>query len=70
MQKAQAEVDEVLKKSRLPSVEDIASFPYVTALFKEVLRLTPPAPLRERVSHAEGIMAHADILMQHSRTKP
>lgn len=43
--KAQAEVDEVLGKSRLPSVDDEARFPYVTAVLKEVLRSTPVAPL-------------------------
>lgn len=40
-QKAQAEVDGVLTKSRLPSVKDEAAFPYVTAVLKEVLRATP-----------------------------
>lgn len=36
--KAQAEVDRVIGKDRLPDFSDEPSLPYVTALVKEVLR--------------------------------
>lgn len=44
-QKAQAEIDGVLGKSRLPTVDDQAAFPYVTAVLQETLRCTPVAAL-------------------------
>lgn len=42
-QKAQAEIDEVLKGS-LPTFEDRENLPYVAALVKEVLRWKPVLP--------------------------
>lgn len=36
--KAQAELDKVVGRDRLPKIADRASLPYVEALFKEVLR--------------------------------
>ncbi|KAJ7097114.1 cytochrome P450 [Mycena belliarum] len=43
--KAQAEIDSVIGKSRLPSFEDESALPYVSALVKEVLRWRTVAPL-------------------------
>ncbi|KAI0295337.1 CyP450 monooxygenase [Multifurca ochricompacta] len=43
--KAQAEIDSVTGGSRLPDFSDMASFPYVDAVIKEVLRWHPVAPL-------------------------
>lgn len=37
--KAQAEIDSVIGKGRLPEFEDRESLPYVGALMKEILRL-------------------------------
>jgi cytochrome P450 len=45
--RAQAEIDSVVGNSRLPSHEDRTNLPYVEALFKEVLRWNPVAPLGE-----------------------
>jgi len=42
---AQAEIDQVVGKSRLPDFSDEASLPYVQAVLKEVLRWHPVAPL-------------------------
>jgi hypothetical protein len=41
---AQAEIDAVTGKTRLPTFEDHDSFPYVAALIKEVHRWEPVAP--------------------------
>ena len=43
--KAQAEVDRVVGRDRLPDFSDESSLPYVTALVKEVLRYWTIAPL-------------------------
>ncbi|TFK81327.1 cytochrome P450 [Polyporus arcularius HHB13444] len=43
--KAQAEVDRVIGRDRLPDFSDEPSIPYVTALVKEVLRWRPVTPL-------------------------
>jgi cytochrome P450 len=45
--KAQAEIDDVIGKGILPSLEDESRLPYVNALIKEVLRYAPVAPLGE-----------------------
>ncbi|KAL5639453.1 hypothetical protein ACGC1H_006825 [Rhizoctonia solani] len=42
---AQKEIDEVLGKDRLPTFADRASLPYVEALYKEVMRWQPIAPI-------------------------
>ncbi len=43
--KAQAEIDEVVGKGRLPVFSDEEELPYVQAVLKEVLRWHPVAPL-------------------------
>ena len=43
--RAQAEVDQVVGQSRLPSWDDHDSLPYLEALVKEVLRWNPVTPL-------------------------
>ncbi|KIK79440.1 hypothetical protein PAXRUDRAFT_280461 [Paxillus rubicundulus Ve08.2h10] len=43
--RAQAEIDEVVGKDRLPTWADEASLPYVTSVIKEVLRVAPVARL-------------------------
>ena len=45
--KAQAEVDRVLG-DRMPTIEDVKELTYISALFKETLRLYPPVPLLSR----------------------
>ncbi|KAF9235570.1 cytochrome P450 [Melanogaster broomeanus] len=44
-EKAQAQIDEVVGKDRLPTLNDRASLPYVDAILRETLRFSPPAPL-------------------------
>ncbi|KAF8308928.1 cytochrome P450 [Clavulina sp. PMI_390] len=43
--KAQAELDSVVGPGRLPCVGDISSLPYIEAMYKEVLRWRPVAPI-------------------------
>ncbi|KAI0821232.1 cytochrome P450 [Irpex lacteus] len=45
MRKAQAELDDVIGRSRPPSFHDIAGLPYIQAVVKETLRWRPVAPL-------------------------
>jgi len=49
--KAQAEIDQVVGRHRLPNLDDRSSLPYVNAVIKEILRYAPVAPLglRHRV---------------------
>ena len=42
---AQAELDAVVGRSRIPTFSDASSLPYVQAVVKEVLRWRPPLPL-------------------------
>ena len=44
-EKAQAEIDRVIGTDRLPTFEDRPSMPYVEAMYKEVMRWRPIAPL-------------------------
>ena len=43
--KAQAELDAVVGRTRLPTFADAPNLPYVRAIVKEVLRWRPPVPL-------------------------
>ncbi|KIY72390.1 cytochrome P450 [Cylindrobasidium torrendii FP15055 ss-10] len=46
--KAQAEIDAVIGRDRLPTLDDRDSLPYVNALIKELLRVHPPVPTGTR----------------------
>ncbi|KAF5342805.1 hypothetical protein D9758_013368 [Tetrapyrgos nigripes] len=48
MKKAQAEIDAVVGRDRLPTFEDRDHLPYIQAIVKEVLRWRPVAPLVPR----------------------
>ncbi|KAI0263951.1 cytochrome P450 [Gloeopeniophorella convolvens] len=43
--KAQAEIDAIIGRDRLPTFDDRPSLPYIDAICKEVLRWRPIAPL-------------------------
>lgn len=43
--KAQQEIDSVVGKDRLPSLDDRENLPYVEAVMREVFRINPVAPL-------------------------
>jgi cytochrome P450 len=44
LHKAQAEVDRVVGRDRVPNFEDRPNLPYIRALVKETLRWWPPSP--------------------------
>lgn len=44
-EKAQAQIDEVVGKNRLPTLEDRPMLPFVDAVYWETLRYNPVAPL-------------------------
>jgi len=43
--KAQADIDRVIGKDRLPDFDDRPALPYVDAILRETLRWYPAAPL-------------------------
>ncbi|KAF9064350.1 cytochrome P450 [Rhodocollybia butyracea] len=43
--KAQAEIDHVIGRDRLPTFEDRQSLPYVESIYREIMRMHPPALL-------------------------
>ena len=43
--KAQAELDQVVGRDRLPELSDRANLPYLRSIMAEVLRWSPAAPL-------------------------
>ena len=43
--RAQMEIDEVVGRNRLPTIEDLDNLPYVKALISEVLRWHPVGPI-------------------------
>ena len=42
---AQAQIDAVVGNTRLPTIKDRPSLPYVDAILREMLRNSPPVPL-------------------------
>jgi cytochrome P450 len=44
-EKAQAEIDTVVGKDRLPTMDDRPSLPYLDAIFREIFRYSPIVPL-------------------------
>ncbi len=45
MRKAQAELDAVMGRDRVPTFEDADSLPYIRAVVRETLRWRPPSTL-------------------------
>lgn len=52
--KAQAEIDRVVGRQRLPGFEDRNSLPYIEAIYREILRWKPPVPLGVPHATTEG----------------
>lgn len=57
--KAQEEIDAVTGRERLPTFEDRAKLPYVSAIYKELLRWKPVVPLG--TSNPSLLMRNFDI---------
>jgi cytochrome P450 len=45
VKKAQVEIDSVVGRERIPSLDDRLALPYTDALVQEVMRMYPPAPV-------------------------
>ena len=46
-ERAQAQIDAVVGKDRLPTIDDRPLLPYLDAIFRETIRYSPVAPLCE-----------------------
>ena len=46
-EKAQAQIDAVVGKDRLPTIDDRPLLPFVDAIFRETIRYSPLLPLCE-----------------------
>ncbi|KAF8436532.1 cytochrome P450 [Boletus edulis BED1] len=55
-EKAQAQIDAVVGRDRLPGMEDRPLLPFIDAIFRETIRYSPIGPLS--IPHAAGSMAH------------
>lgn len=64
--KAQAEIDVVTGRERLPTFDDRPRLPYVDAVCRELLRWRPPIPLGEFCT-IDGSRTQIDRTI-HSRT--
>ncbi|KAG1881343.1 cytochrome P450 [Suillus tomentosus] len=53
--RAQAEIDSVVGRDRLPTFEDRASLPYVESVLRETLRWQPAVPLAPRATSSDDI---------------
>ena len=59
--KAQAEIDAIVGRDRLPTMEDVDKLVYVQAMLKEVLRWHPVGPLgmQHTSSEVSGVSLYA-----------
>ena len=53
-EKAQAQIDDVVGKDRLPTMDDRPLLPFIDAILRETLRYSPVAPLCEVLLHLVG----------------
>lgn len=62
MRRAQAQIDEVVGRDRLPSFSDRERLPYIEAMVKEVLRWRPVGPI--------GLPRQTAEVRDYSRNSP
>jgi len=58
--RAQAEIDSVIGKDRLPTFEDRASLPYIDAIKQEVFRWAPVKPLGGNLRYGDNVSTQAE----------
>ncbi|RAH70575.1 cytochrome P450 [Aspergillus aculeatinus CBS 121060] len=68
--KAQAEIDEVIGKNRLPTFNDRSDLPYINALVKEVLRWHPVTPMALPHTNVESDSFHGYFIPKESIILP
>jgi cytochrome P450 len=61
MRKAQAQIDSVVGRDRVPTFADRPHLPYLRALVKELLRWRPAGPMGMQISR------HCELLLIYSR---
>ncbi|ELU43725.1 cytochrome P450 domain-containing protein [Rhizoctonia solani AG-1 IA] len=66
IQKAQAEIDSVVGRERIPNLQDRDSLPYTEAVLLEVMRFCPPAPLATLQPRPLNSMAIKSVKVQLS----
>jgi len=59
--KAQDELDPVVGRDRLPTVDDRPSLPFVDAVCKEVLRWRPPTPACKLIGYSDNVWALGSV---------
>ena len=64
--KGQEEIGRVVGRDRLPTFEDRFSLPYVEAIYRELMRLHPPAPLGKCLQMSELLCDFEIIVYQES----
>jgi cytochrome P450 len=63
MRKAQAEIDSVVGRDRVPTFADRPHLPYIQAIVKELLRWRPAGPLGEFFTVKAGFWStHFDMI--------
>ncbi|CAE6442780.1 unnamed protein product [Rhizoctonia solani] len=67
---AQTEIDAVVGRERLPELKDRESMPYVEALFQEVIRLCPVAPLGLPHATTEDIQIGGYLIPKNATINP
>lgn len=60
--KAQAELDEVIGRDRLPDFTDREQLPYINAMIMETLRWQPVVPLGEHRFFGDYVYISLDLL--------
>jgi cytochrome P450 len=53
---AAQELERVVGQDRIPSIADLSQLPYISAVWKEALRWSPPAPIGQRGLTASSIL--------------
>ena len=64
--RAQAEIDSVVGRDRVPSFADRPHLPYIRALVRELLRWRPAGPLGESSIWIDRIITFYNILSPYS----
>lgn len=64
MTRAQAELDRVVGRDRMPSFQDSEHLPYIHAIIKESLRWMPLAPTGIVMLPCHIVVSYSDVIWQ------
>ena len=70
-QRAQAEIDSIVGRARIPNFTDRESLPYVDALLQEVMRISPPSSLGEHllIAALAGLLFYSTSGIPHTTSE-